>query len=254
MVDFNTTYYLSDYDANLIYLLNDNYNYVASKTISRPAYLITINSNIFIAGQTSIYKADKYLNVSQTYTSTGSTYRGIYFNCTENLIYVSDTSKTDFQVFDMNLSLAYNVSVSPYKPYSFGGYNDELYVGTINDIVVVLVNKVITRSFTGCYGSSLNYIYTNNFGLITISCEANSRFDIYYSNGTYTGKKVTTSSNSEFIGFDSKGQLVVVSHFGISIIYPNPNATTTTITTKTTTTTTTKIISKIHKNCFLIVI
>ena len=48
----------------------------------------------------------------------------------------------------MNLSLIYNVSVSPSKPYFFYGYNNHLYVGTKNDMVLVLSNKVIIRSFT----------------------------------------------------------------------------------------------------------
>jgi hypothetical protein len=115
IVDFNTSYYVADFPADRIYLLNDNYEYVANKTFSSPAYMVTINSSLYITGQTSIWKTDKYLNVSQTYTSNGSQYRGIYFNSTENFIYVSDTSRTDFQVFNMNLSLEYTVNVSTYS-------------------------------------------------------------------------------------------------------------------------------------------
>jgi len=86
-------------------------------------------------------------------------------------------------------------------------------------MVLVLAKKVIIPSFTACSGSSLNYIYSNNFGLMAISFEANSRYDIYYPNGTYTDKRLTTTSNSMFLGFDSKGQLVLVIHRGISVFY-----------------------------------
>jgi hypothetical protein len=59
----------------------------------------------------------------------------------------------------------------------------------------------------------------SSFGLTAISFEANRRYDIYYPNGTYTGKRLTTTSNSMFLGFNSKGQLVLVIHRGISVFY-----------------------------------
>jgi len=219
IVDFNTSYYVADFPADRIYLLNDNYEYVANKTFSSPAYMVTINSSLYITGQTSIWKTDKYLNVSQTYTSNGSQYRGIYFNSTENFIYVSDTSRTDFQVFNMNLSLEYTVNVSTYYPYSFSEYNNELYIGTTSNIVLVVVNKLIIRNFTACSGQVLNYIFSNNFDFVAISCETISKINFYYSNGTYTGKSLTTFQHPMYVGFDSKGRLVIISQNQISIHY-----------------------------------
>jgi hypothetical protein len=220
MVDFNTSYYVADLSANRIYLLNDNYEYVANKTFSSPAYMVTINSSLYITGFSSIWKTDKYLNVLQTYTSIGAQYRGIYFNSSEKLIHIADRLKTDFQVLNMNLSLEYTVNLSQNcYPYSFSEYNNELYIGTMSNIVLVVVNKVIIRNYTACSTQVLNYIFSNNFDFMAISCETNSKINFYHSNGTYTGKSLKTLPNPMYVGFDSKGRLVIISQNQISVHY-----------------------------------
>jgi hypothetical protein len=220
MVDFNTSYYVADFPADRIYLLNDNYEYVTHKIFSSPAYMVTINSSLYITGFSSIWKTDKYLNVLQTYTSNGAEYRGIYFNSTEKLIHIADRLKTYFQVLNMNLSLEYTVNLSPYCcPYSFSGNNNELYIGTMSNIVLVVVNKVIIRSFTACSTHVLNYIFSYNFDFMAISCETISKINFYHSNGTYTGKSLTTLQNPMYINFDSKGRLVILSRYQISVHY-----------------------------------
>jgi hypothetical protein len=219
MVDFNTSYYVTDYWGHIIFLLDDNYDYVTNKTFIHPAYMLTINSNLYITGYSSIWKTDKYLNVLETYTSTGANYRGIYFNSTENLIYIADSYNSDFLIFNMNLSLEYKVSVSPYYPYSFSEYNNELYIGTTSNMVIVVDNKVIIRNFSACSGSTLNFIYSNNFGLMAINCETINEINFYYSNGTYTGKSLATFQKPVYVGFDSKGRFVIILKNQISIYY-----------------------------------
>jgi hypothetical protein len=158
--------------------------------------MITINSNLYITGEYNIWKTDKYLNVLIAHNESGAGYRGIYFNCSENLIYETSKSYTYFQVFNTNLTLNYTASVSPNYPYSFYEYNNELYVGTAYGVLVlVIVNKVIIRSFNGCSASPLNSIVSDTFGVLMISCPANDLINLYYSNGTYTVNSLTTSSN-----------------------------------------------------------
>ena len=95
---FNTSYYVNDYLANTIYLLNDDYGYVTKKTFTSPTYMVDINSNLYITGENNIWKTDKYLNVLITYNESGE-YRGIHFNSTENLIYVASKAYYYVQVF-----------------------------------------------------------------------------------------------------------------------------------------------------------
>jgi hypothetical protein len=88
MVDFNTSYYVVDYDSG-VFLLNDSYGYVTKKTFSKPNYIVNVNSSLYITGENNIWKTDKYLNILKTFTSSGANYRGILYNCTENLIYLA---------------------------------------------------------------------------------------------------------------------------------------------------------------------
>jgi hypothetical protein len=156
MVDFNTSYYIMDETKNLIFLLNDNYDYVTIKTFSRPNYMVTINSSLYITGSINVWKTDKYLNVLFTHTESGvANYNWIYFNCTDNLIYVAPTGYTYIQVFDLDLIINCTISVSPNNPRSFGEYDNELYVGTNQLLVLVIVNKIVIRSFTGCSSGPL---------------------------------------------------------------------------------------------------
>jgi hypothetical protein len=104
-------------------------------------------------------------------------------------------------------------------PYSFSEYNNELYIGTTSNIVLVVVNKLIIRNFTACSGQVLNYIFSNNFDFVAISCQTISKINFYYSNGTYTGKSLTTFQHPMYVGFDSKGRLVIISQNQISIHY-----------------------------------
>jgi hypothetical protein len=215
MVDFNTSYYAADSGANKIYMLNDNFDYVKMAAFSAPAYIVTVNSSLYITGTSNIWKADKYLNILITYNESAA-YRDIYYNATQNLIYVAPRAHTYFQVFNLNLTLNYTVNVSPNSPRSFTEYKNELYVGTTNGLVLVVVNKMVIRSFTGCSGGiALSACVTDNSGLMTISCIF---ADLYYSNSTFANKSLAISSPS-YVGFDSKSRFVLLSGNQIVIFY-----------------------------------
>jgi hypothetical protein len=223
MCDFNTSYYIIDLTTDTIFASNDNYGYITNKSFSEPAFMIAINARVYITGAENIWKTDKYLNVLQTYNESGN-YRGIYFNSTENLIYVASKSYEYIQVFDLNLTNKYIVNLPPsYKARSFGEYNNELYVGTYNSIVLVVVNKAIIRNFTACVGFiSISSIVFDNYGFMGISCQKdnqNNSVELYYFNGTFAGQKFTTPERTVFFGLDSKKRFVIISQKEISIYY-----------------------------------
>ncbi len=220
MVDFNTSYYVMDELANRTYLLNDNYDYVTDRTFTLPQYMVTVNSSLYITGKSNIWKTDKYLNILITHNESAvANYNGIYFNCTDNLIYVASTGYKYFQVFDLNLTLNHNISVSPNNPRSFGEYNNELYVGTNQLLVLVIVNKIVIRNFMGCSSSPIFSLVIDNYGLIAIVCYSNNLVNLYYYNGTSTGYNLTTPTKPTYVGIDSKGRFVLLSQYQISIYY-----------------------------------
>jgi hypothetical protein len=219
MAGFNTSYYVMDYVANIIFLLNDNYGYMNKKSFSKPTYILTIGSSLYITGDNDIWKTDESLNVLRKYSSQSSAqYRVMYFNCTENEIYVSSQQYKYIQVFHLNLTLKYNISTSSYNSRSFSEYNNQLYVGTIQSIVLVIVNKEIIRKFTVCLGMDyVTSIVSDNFGLMAFSCYSNNSVKLYFSNGTFTSKSLTSSAGLNYACFDSKGQFVLISQTQINI-------------------------------------
>ncbi len=82
-----------------------------------------------------------------------------------------------------------------------------------------IVYKVIIRNFSACSSLKVNYIFSNNFDFMAISCETISKTNFYYSNGTYTGKSLITSPNPMYVGFDSKGRFLIISQNQISVHY-----------------------------------
>jgi hypothetical protein len=159
-------------------ILNDSYGYVTEKTFPQATYMLTMNSNLYITGDDNIWKTDKNLNILITYNGSGSVYRDINFNLTENLIYVAPMSCTYLEVFDLNLTLKYQVNLTSNQPHSFSEYNNELYVGIIQGSFLVILNKIIIRSFTGCSGSAITSMVFDDFGLIAISCIFNNKLNL----------------------------------------------------------------------------
>ncbi len=219
MEDFNTSYYITNEYGQAIYILNDNYDYVSRKTFIYSGCMVTINSSLYITGSHNIWKTDKYLNILITHTESGAYYYGIYFNCTNNFIYVAPTVYSYIQVFDLNLTFNHTISVDPNNPRSFSEFNNELYVGTSQSIVLVIVNKIVIRSFTGCSSGPLYSLVADNYGLIAIACFSDHLFNLYYYNGTSTGKSLAAPVHPTYVGFDSKGRFVFLSLFQMSIYY-----------------------------------
>jgi hypothetical protein len=210
IADCNTSYYLLDWSTGNIFLLNDNYGYVTKKVFSKPNYMVTVNSSVYISADSNIWKTDKYLNILITYSSTiVAYYNGILFNRTESLIYAAPYAYTYFQVFDLNLALRNNVSVSPHNPRSLAEYNNELYVGTLADLVLVVVNKAVIRSFIACSGTRISSMVFDEYGLMAIACRDNLLLKLFHSNGTYTSMSLATTLKVLNVRFDTKGRFAI---------------------------------------------
>ncbi len=84
---------------------------------------------------------------------------------------------------------------------------------------MVILYKIVIRSFTGCSSSPIYSIVVDNYGLIAIACYFNNLVNLYYYNGTSTGKSLTTPKSPTYVGFDSKGRFVLLLKTEISIYY-----------------------------------
>jgi hypothetical protein len=117
------------------------------------------------------------------------------------------------------LTLNHNIGVSPNNPRSYDEYNNELYVGTNQLLVLVIVNKIVIRSFTGCSSGPLYSLVADNYGFIAIACFSNNLVNLYYYNGTSTGYNLTTPTKPAYVGFDSKGRFILLTLNQIRIYY-----------------------------------
>ena len=124
-------------------------------------------------------------------------------------------------MFNLNLTLNDSIQVSPFTPFSISGNDDKLYIGTSNGSILVVVNKLIIRSFAcdGC-GNVVIQIFFDQFSNIGILCDNPiNKMILYNSNETFTNKTLSTLSSPRYIGFDSKGRFVIISFTQIRIYY-----------------------------------
>jgi hypothetical protein len=218
MLSNATYYYVSETNVAKLYILDENMSFLALKAYSNPAYMITLSNSLYITGDINVWKADKDLNILITYSSTGTTYKGIYHNSTNDLIYVAQSGTTAIHVFNLTLSLIRSFPLSTYRPYSLAGYNNQLYVGTTVGFILVVVNEVMINSFNGCNGgtSKVTSIFIDRNGYMATTCDSSFLY-LYNTNGTYAGKSITTPTSPRFLGYNSKCKFVQVSYTKVSI-------------------------------------
>ena len=209
-----SSYYVTDYSANKIYILNEDWSYVSFKTFTWPTYMISVGTNLYMTGPENVWKLDKNLNILIEYNSTGLVWhRGIYYNSTNILLYVAPCVLTVIHVLNLNLTFSHSFSISTYSPWSINGYNNKMYVGTGTGIVLVVQNEIIVNQFNGCGGNIvlLYSILFDEYGYLATSCDnpVNKLF-LFFQNGTYTGKTINTLIRPWYIGFDSKGHFILI--------------------------------------------
>jgi hypothetical protein len=218
-------YYVTHYSQGKIFVFDDNWNYISNKSsFPNVTYMILVGNYFYISGNSNIWKTDQQLNVSIRYNSTGSSsgyypnYRGLYYNSTNDLIYVASSYFEVIHVFNLNLTLNDSISITPYQPWSINENNNELYVGTTNGTVLVILNKQIIKQFNGCNKQKvlLFSILFDDLNNMATTCD-NKQLHLYNTAGSYLNKSIPTANDPRYIGLDSKSRLVVVTSTQISL-------------------------------------
>ncbi len=198
-------------------LFDEYWQYQNDVTITYLAHAITIDKELYITGNGNIQKRDQNLNLIKESNYTGVNYRGIYYNKTNDLIYAGTQSKR-IDIFNRDLTLVGNISTPGYGPQSIAGYDNKMYVGTMESTILVIENGVIIRSFTTVC-SFITSILIDVYGNMLVLSSINTFVYLYHTNGTYLGKTMSTSSSPWFINFDSKERLIITSQYDIKIYY-----------------------------------
>ena len=220
----NTTYYyVADYAGSKIIIYDDNWKFIRYVSMSFPAFMITIGSNLYITCNFFIAITDGNLKILNQYNGVDSPlYRGIYYNSTNNLIYVVSRTLYAIYVFNLNLALNDSFTVLPSLPYSITGYNNQLFVGTYGGSIFVIVNKVVVNSFNSFNGNIafVSSFLFDQYGSLAAFCHTSiNQLFLYLSNGIYANKTLQTPTGGQYIGFDSKGRFLIISYYQISIYF-----------------------------------
>ncbi len=214
-------YYVTHYFQGKIFVFDENWNYVSNKS-SFPDVnnMISVGNYFYITGNGNIWKTDHQLNVLIRYNSTGSSphYHGLYYSSTSYSIYVAPFTLQVIHVFNLNLTLNDTISITPYQPWSINEYNNELYVGTSDGIMFVILNKQIINQFNGCNQQNfiLYSILFDHLNNMVTSCN-NKKLYLYNTSGSYLNQSIPTVSLPYHIELDSKSRLVVVEYVQISL-------------------------------------
>ncbi len=204
-------------------MFDENWQFLISKSFFKVAYMATIKNELYLTGDSAVYKTDRNLNVLQTFTYTGAGYRGIYYDTTSDTFYVAAYKLNKIHILDRNLTLIDSIDVNPYVPYSISENEGRFYVGNIDSTgdVLVIENKLIIYTFKGCNGQS-SYIYSmliDADGYMFTVCRTLNTIYLNHINGTYMGKSIATQSNPSCIYLDTKGRYIFNSFQHIDIYH-----------------------------------
>ena len=186
-----------------------------------PTYSLNLNGVIYVGSNDVINKYDKYLNLTKQVSSAGCNL-GIYYNPSNDLIYVSSCGATIINVFDQDLNLNKSVTTN-YIPGFITGYNGMMVVAGYNNpnITFYQNNSIIQTVTTQCSGR-VNSILFDNYNHMLVLCGTSRFMYVHHLNGSYTGLSMSTcvsSSDSTFVNFDSKDRLVITCQNQTEIYY-----------------------------------
>jgi hypothetical protein len=219
MVDVNnTTHYAFDYSNHKVVMFDEYWQYKNDVTIPSLAHAITIDKQLYITGNGNIQNRDKNLNLIKQFNNAGVIYRGIYYNKTNDLIYVGTQENQRIDIFNRYLTLIGNINIPGYRPYSIAEYDNKMFVGTMEGSILVIENGVIIRNLTTVCGF-IPSIMIDTYGNLLILSHSKSSVYLYHKNGSNFGTVISTSSSPWFINFDSKGRLIITSEKDIKIYY-----------------------------------
>jgi hypothetical protein len=223
MDDANETYYALDYlngtNSNFV-LYNRNWTYLSYKTmpINYPISIIFINNEIFITGYDGIYKTYNSLNIVGYYNRTGAAYRRFYYNSTSDILYVSSYNYNRIDLFYRNLSFISSISLT-HKSWALTEKNGKLYVGLDDGSISVVENNLVVENITTLCTGWITSILIDANDLMAVLCHSNSTLYLYSTNGSYTGKSMTTSLSPRFISYDFNGYFIIAGESQINLYY-----------------------------------
>jgi hypothetical protein len=196
--DNDGTYnYVIDHGLNKVFKFSSFWAYLSSTSlsISLPNYLKYVSGYWYITGNNGIYKTDSTFTTIVAYVTTGPHYGLYYYSTTSTIYAVKSTSIIEYTT---NLALSYTNNISGYILWSITATGTTFYIGTTTGTILVIVNRLITGTFTAACSGPVNSIVIQGTALLT-ECNGDSYFN------TGSGSSFTYVSVIGGPGFTAKG-------------------------------------------------
>jgi hypothetical protein len=220
-IDSNVTYhYAINYNGPgciLKYSSDWEYLGMVTTTMTWPVYIKTIGNDIYIAADNTIFKTDKNLTVINSIDFFSYHFRGIYHDQSTDSIYVAAYNSEFIFIFNRGLALLQTLSTSGNRPFALAGYQNKIYVGTMNHTILVLQNRTIVSTLnTIC--EIITSLLIDDYGTMLVLCRSPIMLYVYNVNGTMIGF-YPVSGDVTYMNFDSKGRFIINSYYQLNIYY-----------------------------------
>jgi hypothetical protein len=185
--------------------------------IPNPTSINSINNELFITTYNGIYKTDKSLNIVNSYIRTNAKYYNIYHNTTSDILYVTSQTSSRIDLFDRNLNFISSISLTN-QPWGLTEKNGKLYVGLLGGNITVIENNIVVKTFpTLCTASVVAIIIDTNEFMGVLCNSSPAMFYLYSTNGSYTGKSITTALAPRYVNYDLDGKLIIAGYYSIKL-------------------------------------
>jgi hypothetical protein len=185
-----------------------------------PAFSMNINGLIYASSDDIINKYDKNFNLIKQINSSGHN-RGIYYNPSNQMIYITICNQNIINLFDKDLNLKSTLNTN-YSPFFITKYNNQMVVSDQNNgnIYFYQNNAIIQTVSSQC--NRVSTVLFDNYNNMLALCHDSSIMYVYHVKGSYSGLSMSICrniSNSWFVNFDLKDRLVIICNNQIEIFY-----------------------------------
>ena len=210
-----------DYSDGKIIILNEYWQYLGifENQIPLPVYAITTGNKIYVINNNGIYKLNITLSIIQKYDATGLNLIGMYYNSTNDTIYVSTQKYQGILIFSLDLILLDYINLTSNLPTILQGYYNQLYVGTNTGNILIIENKLVIKSVYLGGNSLITSILFDNYGYVIVGYYGYNYINLYYSNFTDARYRISNIDHPFDLKFDSFGRFVILTWSQITVHY-----------------------------------
>jgi hypothetical protein len=132
-----------------------------------------VNGYYYFSSDSYFYRTDSNFNLNASYAPGAFFgFRQFFFDSNSQLFYIAPFATNTILLFDMNCNYKRSISLQNYYPYGLNIFNNNIYVGTTNNKILVVsksTEKITNEVNCTCSNDWLFSITIDLFGFMAIS-------------------------------------------------------------------------------------